>query len=290
MLDACPGPLVIRTLTVGRANNTSAEQTRSRHMALKSVLTTKAEADALPESLKSEYTERDGKWFLNVDGMVTKTEHDELKVKLGEFRDNNKTLFEENKDLKAIKDKVKGINDLDAYIAEHATLKTQVDDFKKKGITGTSDLDAAIAAAVKPIKDSLAAAETARLDAEKRVNESRFRELITADATKAGVKPQSIRHVLREAEEKFEYKNGAVVPKAGVKHPTEPLKDYTPTDWLGDLAKSDEYLFGDSTGGGATGGRGTPPKDVKELVNPTPEEKGRHMDDIASGKMVVVHR
>lgn len=260
-------------------------------MALKQVLTTKTEFDALPEAVRAEYTEKDGKWLLNVEGMVTKTEHDELKVKVAEFRDNNKTLFEENKELKPLKEKLKGITDLDAYLAEHNTLKAQVDEFKKKGITDVSGVQAAIDAALQPVKDQLKTAETARVEAEKRANESRFRELITADATKAGVRPTSVRHVLREAEEKFEFKNGAIVPKAGVKHPTDPLKDLTPLDWLGELAKTDENLFGESSGGGAGDGRQrVPPANVRQLINPSPEEMGKNMDDIASGKAVVVRQ
>lgn len=259
-------------------------------MALKQVLTAQTEFDALPEAVKAEYAARDGKWYLTVDGMVTKTEHDELKVKVTEFRDHNKELFEENKTLKPLKDKLKGITDIDAYITEHATLKTQVDDFKKRGITGTNDVDAAIAAALKPIKDQLVTTETARVEAEKRANDARFRELVTADATKAGVKPQSVRHVLREAEEKFEFKDGVVKAKNGIKHPTEPLRDYTTVDWLGDLAKTDEYLFGDSTGSGAGGVRPGPPTPSEKLINPSPEEMGRRMDDIATGKVQVIRQ
>lgn len=261
-------------------------------MALKPVIATKTEYDALPEAVRAEYTEKDGKWHLTVDGFVTKTEHDELKVKLSEFRDNNRTMFDELKVLKPIGEKLKArkVDDLDAFLTEHDTLKTTADELKKK-TGGTGDLDAAIAAAIKPISDKLTQAETARIDAENRANQSRFRELITADAQKAGVKPASIRHVLREADEKFEFKDGTVKPKTGVRHPTDPLKELTPADWLTELATTDEYLFGDSTGGGAEGRRiGIPPRDVKTLVNPSPEEMGRQMDDIASGKVKVVRQ
>lgn len=260
-------------------------------MALKQVLTSKTEFDALPEAVRSEYTAREDKWYLNVEGMVTKTEHDEMKVKLAEFRDNNRALHNEVEELKPLKIKLKDIRDVDAFLAEHATLKSQVEEFKRKGITDVSGLQAAIDAAMKPVNEKLEAAEKARIKAEEASNDARFRELITADATKAGVRPTSVRHVLREAADKFEYKNGVIVAKAGVKHPTEPLKDYTPTDWLGDLAKSDENLFGESTGGGANGDRRPPPPaNVKQLINPSPEEMGKHMDDIAAGKAVVIRQ
>ena len=262
-------------------------------MALKATITTKAEFDALAEPVRALYAEKDGKWVLEVDGMSPTSEVTELKGKLAEFRDNNKTLFEENKELKPLKEKLKGITDIDAFIAEHATLKAKVDELKKKGVGDGADLDTAIANALKPITDKLAASETARVESERRADAAKFRELVTAEATKAGVKPQSVRHVLREAEEKFELKDGVLKPKAGVKHSTDPLKDLTPTDWLLDLSKSDDYLFGETSGGGAGGGKpgiGGGRPDAKQLINPSPEEMGMHMDDIASGKVVVVRQ
>lgn len=262
-------------------------------MALKALLTLKAELDALAEPVRALYIERDGKYALDVEGMVPAAEVTDVKTKLGEFRDNNKTLFEENKTLKARVEKIKDITDIDAYVAEHATLKTTVDELKKKGVGGTSDLDAAINAALKPVVDKLNASELRATEAQKRADGSRFRELVTADATKAGVRATGLRHVLREAEEKFELVDGALKPKSGVRNTNDPLKDLTPTDWLQELSKSDEYLFGETVGGGANGshgagGGGRP--DAKQLINPSPEEMGKHMDDIASGKVVVIRQ
>jgi hypothetical protein len=258
-------------------------------MALKATIATKAERDALAEPVRALYMERDGKWVLDVEGMSPTSEVTELKTKIAEFRDNNKLLFEENKELKPLKEKLKGVTDIDGFIAEHATLKAKVEEFKKKGVGDTNDLDSAIANALKPITEKLAASENARIESEKRADAAKFRELVTSEATKSGVKPQSVRHVLREAEEKFELKDGALKPKSGVRHPSDPLKELTPADWLLDLSKSDDYLFGETSGGGAAGIKGNTNgrPDAKELINPSPEEMGVHMDDIIAGKVVV---
>lgn len=259
-------------------------------MPLKAALATKADLDALAEPLRALYIERDGRFVLDAEGLVPASEVHDLKTKVAEFRDNNRAMHGELEQLRPLKAKYEGI-DLDEY----KSLKDENDKLKKKGVGKADDLEAAINAAVtaatKPLADKLAAEEQARISAQNAANQARFRELVTADATKAGVKPQSVRHVLREAEEKFELKDGTLIPKAGVKHPSDPLKTLTTPEWLQDLAKTDDYLFEPSTGGGANGGGGNGGRPgAKQLVNPTPEEMGRHMDAIAKGEMVVVRQ
>lgn len=262
-------------------------------MALKYKLASRAEYDGLAEPVRKEYVEQDGAFVLDVEGGVVATEdHRQLQTKFAEFRDNNKKLFDENKELKvktASLDKYEGI-DPDKY----KEMATEIDDLKKKGVTKADDLPAIVAAAVeratKPIREKLEAEQTARVEAQRAVEKSTFKDLITADATKAGVEPERMRHVLREASELFEFKDGQVVPRDGVKHPTEPLQDYTPNAWLQQLAKTDAYLFGQSTGSGAPGanGNGNNKPGSKILRNPSGEEMGARMDDIISGKVTVV--
>ena len=264
-------------------------------MALKALLTTKAEYDALAEPVRALYAEKDGKWTLAVEGMVTAQELTDVKTRLAEFRDNNKTMFDELGELRPLKTKLKDVKDLDAFLAEHTELKTKLAALKDKGVDKPDDLQTQIQAALAPVMQRLETAEkerkTAQEAATKAQNDSLFRETVTADAQKAGVRPNGLRHVLRVAEVKFEVRDGKEVPKAGVKHPTDPLKDFTTSDFLADLATTDNYLFAESTGGGANNnGSGGPPPGVKQLINPTPEEMGRHEADIISGKVVVVRR
>lgn len=259
-------------------------------MALKMKLT-KAEHDVLAEPVRQEYVEKDGAYVLNIDGgAVATADLVALQSKLADFRSNNITLTNENKELKAktvTLDKYEGVDP-----EKYKQMETEISELKKKGV-GTADDVVTIVAreverATKTIKDQLKTEQEARIAAQQAADQGKFRELVSADATKAGVAGSALRHVLREADSLFEWKDGSLVAKEGVKHPTEPLQDYTPTAWLQNLAKSDPYLFEPSNGGGAPGASGASKPGSKILRNPSPEEMGAHMEDIASGKITVV--
>lgn len=258
-------------------------------MALKAVLTSKTELDALAEPVRALYTETNGKWRLDVDDVVLKSEADELKTKLGEFRDNNRTMHNELEALRPLKTKYEGV-DADEY----KTLKEEKEKLAKKGLKNVDDIEAMITNAVqlatKPLAEKLTAAEERTQRAQEEINRNKFRELVTADATKARVKASSLRHIIRDAEDTFELKDGQLVAKAGVKHPTEPHRDLTTHDWLQHLSRTEVELFEPSGGGGARpgNGNGNGNPNAKQLINPTSEEMGRNMDAIAKGEMVVI--
>lgn len=260
-------------------------------MALKGILGTKAEIDALPEAVRGLYAEKDGKFFLDIDGgFVSPQEVTDLKSKVAEFRDTNVSLLKKVGDLEPQLKKFEGLDP-----EEYKRLKKDHEDLvKKSGGKKDDDIEAlitrAIDAATKPITEKLAAEEAARKAAEGEASRARFREIVTAEAKKKGVRDNSLRHVIRDAEEKFELISGAIKAKAGVKNAADPLKDYTPADWLEDLSKSDGNLFEDSNGGGASPQDGRPRAGVKTLINPTPLEMGQHATAIAKGEMVVVRQ
>jgi hypothetical protein len=258
-------------------------------VALKATLT-KAELDALPEAVRGLYHEKDGKWWLDVEGGlgVPSSEVQDLKSKLAEFRDNNVALLKKVTDLEPLAKKYEGIDPDEAR-----RLKEEHDKLQKKGVTKADDIEALVKAAVetatKPIAEKLASEEQARKAAQQAADQARFRELVSSEAQKKGVRPSSVRHVIREAEQTFDLKDGALAPKAGVKHPSDPLKELTPDVWLEGLAKSDDYLFEPSVGGGADNQNGRHHRPgAKQLVNPTAEEMGRNVDAIAKGEIVVV--
>ena len=258
-------------------------------MSLKAVLASKAELDALPEAMRPSYVEKEGRFALDVDGgTVLAADVQELKTKLAEFRDNNRAMYGELEQLRPL---AKKFEDIDPD--EYKTLKEEIAQLKNKGIEKPADLQAAIdkavAAHTKPLAEQLASEKKEREAAQKKVNDARFKELVSADALKAGVAQKSLRHVLREAEQMFELKDDALVPRDGVKHPTEPHKDLTLGDWFQNLAKTDDNLFEPSIGGGANGGRQSHDRSGrKQLINPSPEEMGRNVDALAKGEMTVV--
>lgn len=261
-------------------------------MPLKLSHATRADFDALPESVRALYVEKDGRFVLDIEGaVISEAEHNALKTKVAEFRENNTKLTNSNAELSATLDKFK---DIDPAIAREAIAAST----KLKGKLGAKDgddieamLNRAIDARVKPIEEKLTASEQQRTAAQAEAARLALREKITGIATKAGVNAASLRHVLREAEETFEVKDGAVVAREGKRNPVDALKDYTPEVFIEHLERNDPYLFKTSSGTGADGGNGGVRKPggdaVKVLTNPTPEEKGRHMADIASGKVRV---
>lgn len=252
-------------------------------MALKYKLT-KAEHEALFAELKKEYVEKDGAFVLAVEGdVVPKSELDEMKVKVGEFRDNNRVLFADNEKLKGLETKFKDVDP-----DEYRTLKAKAGELDKKGIKGADDITKVVEEALKPFKDALATEQKARQEAEARANDGRFESIISAEANKAGVRPNSVRLILREAKDVFDIKDGSLVPKQGQKNTIDPLKDLNPTDWLAGMAKSDSYLFVESSGGGAPGNQGGGKPGAKQLINPTAEQMGENMDAIAKGDVIVV--
>lgn len=78
---------------------------------------------------------------------------------------------------------------------------------------------------------------------EQQLAQAKLRELVTEHALLHGVLPQSIRHVVRDAESVFEMRDGALVPKDGKTDPGDPLQPLSPSTWLQQLAKTDPYLF-----------------------------------------------
>jgi hypothetical protein len=256
-------------------------------MALKAVLT-KAELDALAEPVRKEYVERDGKFTLVVEGLEEPPEVKDLKIKLGEFRENNRKYHNELEELRPLKTKFAGVDP-----EEYQTLKAEREKLKSKGVAGADDVAAAIEAAVAkrmaPMEEKLKAEEKARQEAQQKMIDSEFEKRISEVALKAGVRQQAVDKVIPIARGKFEFKDGEIVPRPGVRHPSEPHKDLTPIDWLQDLAKSDDYLFAPSEGTGAQGNRGKKASG-KILINPTSEEMGRNMDAIAKGEITVVRQ
>lgn len=252
----------------------------------------KSDVDALPENIRPLYIERNGSFALNIDGDPV----NEWKTKAAEFRDNNIGLLKQVDELRPLAERFKGV-DPDEYRA----LKAEREKITKKlGGKHSDDLEAMIsevsraeaAALVKPLQESFASEQRRREEAERVSAASMLRENIAAVATKAGVNPAALHVVYRQAQDVFDYKDGAVIAKPGKHHPDDPMKDLTPDAWIGQLARSDGYLFTSSTGGGTSpspyGARGN--GSARELINPTPLEKGKHAAEILSGKVVVVHR
>jgi hypothetical protein len=256
--------------------------------------------DALPDALKALYVPAGDKFTLDgfdgaVPGFITASEHDTIKadavttkVKLDEFRENNRGLFNALK-LFGIEDPTKAGD----VATELTTLRASAADLKGKGVTKPSDLETQIAAAVKaaiaPLSASLAASETARTAADAKAAESALTSTLTASALKSGVRPTAVRDVLARAKDVYRVVDGAIVPLLG----DTVLRDAeghpkSPDAWFVELGKSPDaaHLFTESTGAGADG-KSAGQAGAKVITNVDPLSFGRQAADIASGKVVV---
>ena len=83
---------------------------------------------------------------------------------------------------------------------------------------------------------------------EQQINESRLRELLTQEAMLHDVRPRAIRYVVRDAEEVFELKDDAVVPRNGARDPNDPVSPLTPARWLQEKAKTEGDMFNPTRG------------------------------------------
>ncbi|MDP2860197.1 MAG: hypothetical protein Q8N98_00620, partial [bacterium] len=146
---------------------------------------------------------------------------------------------------------------------EYRTLKAEADKLKARGIKGADDLSAiiskAIADATKPISDKLALIEEDRTKLKHEVETATLRDGIARAAKPKGVKYKAIPYVQDKARELFRVVDGKVVAREGVFSQARPTEGLTPDEWFDALAKTDDFLFEPSSGGGAGGsGAGGP--------------------------------
>jgi hypothetical protein len=96
--------------------------------------------------------------------------------------------------------------------------------------------------------------------------------------------------VLNRGRKVFKFQEGNIVAFEGDKPVFDPDgSPLTATAWVTDLAKSADFLFKPSGGGGAAGGaKGEGAGAGKTLTNPSSAEFSKNLADIASGKVEVL--
>jgi len=212
-------------------------------------MTLKFQVDSLEgigEAQQSLYAknDEDGKFYLQVEGAVSKK-------KLDEFRNNNITLRQEA-------EKYKDIN-LDKY---NELLAAAVDADKKKMVP-VSKIDEMVAEKTKTMQQEHAKT-VQKLETEKgQLNSSLNTLLIDTDVRKNAVgdaykvTDTAMDDVVMRAKTVFKVENGRAVPYDGNnniiygKDGTNPM---SVNEWITGLHKTAPHLFDKSAGSGATGG------------------------------------
>jgi hypothetical protein len=256
-----------------------------------------ATLEEVAEPLRGEYESKDGKFHLKIEGDPTK-EFAPLvaaNAKIVEFRNNNIALTNEVTELRPLKAKYEGI---DPDEAKKAIEKVKT--FSKKGMQDADDLDARLntmlEAALKPVKEQLAAAQTNEKAAADRANAMLFDSTVGDAAKLAGAQLKALKFLSGLAKDTFEIKDGTVVAKTGKFSKEKPGDPLTVEEWLKDQAVENTFAFEPSKGGGAGGAKpdakpGQPVLKAGQTVlkNPTPQELGAAAKDIKDGKVKVVY-
>jgi len=194
---------------------------------------------AVPEALRGEYAARDGKFFLNVDGVVPKE-------RLDEFRNNNIAFKKENDDLKKMYEGV----DVERY----RTMTEREQKIAEKKLIDAGEVDKLVdlrVAAMKTEHDKVLATLSASDAAKGKQLESLLIDNALLDvASKSGVRPTAMDDVLLRGRQTFRLHEGkATAFKGDEQQFGKDSNPLTMADWLGGLKESAPHLFAASSGG-----------------------------------------
>lgn len=221
--------------------------------------------DAIPEELRGEATQADGKFSVNV--VSSK--------KLTEFRDNNIRFQQERDAAVGILGKLKPVigDDVDKFLTTYPEMLTTVQQVKDGKLKASGDIDATIAERTKQQRESyetqlreagtkFTAAERAAADWKNKFERSVLHQRITnAVVGKDSIaNPEALPDILARAESVFVVRpDGAVVPMKGdaVIYGSDGASPMTEKEWLTKLVADAPYLGKSSSGGGAPGSRDT---------------------------------
>jgi hypothetical protein len=207
---------------------------------------------SIPSNLRDEYRKgEDGKIHLVLDGTHPHT------TKLSEMRETNVGLLK----------KLAEFEGLDPVAAKAALEKVAAGD----------DPD------LVKLKLDLAQAQSAAATAAQKTDALVLRQAVSSAFLAVGGRPEAVDYIVGRAP--FIAVDGAVKPKEGEASPTV-------EEWLVTQLDASAFAFFPNTGGGAKGAK--PPTlgvrgNVRELINPTPQELGAAAADIKAGKVKVVY-
>jgi len=216
-------------------------------MAFKHVIDKEA-FDKLSDDVKKEYEEKDGQYYLQVEGMVPK-------ARLDEFRENNIKLAQDNDKLK---------RHVDSY---GAITPAELEELRKKAETGGGEVDEEqlntmveerVAKRVSKMNEehesALKAEREARGQAETTLSKLIIDTNVQTEAVKAGVRETAVEDVLLRARNIFRVENGSAVPYKDdeIVYGKDGKTPQTIGEWLADQASTAPHLFKENKGGGAT--------------------------------------
>lgn len=263
-------------------------------MALRYEYATQAE---IPEANRALYVAKDGKFILDVEGVVPQALHDELRSNLSGFRDNNVKLMKAlgAADVNDALAKLETLKSVDP--AEYAKLKKQLEKLKKttKDDSDEPDVESYVSKRFEelsaPLVAELSKVKKDKEEAQAKADRALLRQVVGDKYLKAGGRADALDFILSSAP--FTVQGDKVVAREGEFSRVNISKPIEVDEWLVQTTKEKPFAFEPNKGGGSGGnGNGNPPPAIKpgvlQLVNPTPQELGRHSAAIAKGEAVIV--
>lgn len=208
------------------------------------------EAD-IPEALKGEYVQKDGKWVLQVEGAVAKGVHDT-------FRNNNTLLSKERDTLKATVD---ALEEAGITLEDAIRLKGIENDLTAQKLYKKGEIDQIVQ---DRLKDATNKHEKEKSAVQKRLEQMqhelevmRIDEAAVAVALKNGLEETAVEDIKARARSKFKLVDGR--PKAlsadGFEETAGDGQPLTIERYIQDLKPLSPHLFKRNHGGGGTPGR-----------------------------------
>lgn len=232
-------------------------------MALKFVLDSIEDLDEGIKALYSKHT--DGKFYLDVEGAVSKS-------KVDEFRDNNVSLKQQ---VEEMTDKYGNV-DIEKY--NELMEKAAQDDGKKR--VSMEKVDEIVAERTKAMKaehgNQIDALQTANSGLNGQLNGLLIDGAVRSAAIEAKVRNVAVEDVVLRAKTTFKVVDGKAVAHDGegaVIYGKDGSNPLSTAEWIGGLKTTAPHLFEESKGGGAGGGDKKPGEQQKDTSNMSPLQK-----------------
>ena len=233
--------------------------------------------NAVPEALRGFYVEQEGRFTLDVEGLVPK-------ARLDEFRENNIRLAQERD---AMRQQYEGI---DPAKARELLTKAQKEQDKKMLEAGR--VDELVAQRVEAMRADYEAQLTGETSKSQKLQTQLETLLIDGAlreaAARAGVRPSAIEDVLLRGHNLFRLVDGKALPVQGddVLY-SKTGEALTMDEWLTGLTSNAPHLFEPNRGAGAAGGAAGTPMAGKWVVAGDSKEFINNLTAIARGDVRV---
>lgn len=262
-----------------------------------------ATKEEIPAGLESFYKEVEGKFVLQVEGMVPTTELTSANDRLAEFRSNNITLSQTLKDFEGKKFLTQEEQE------EFDELKKTADEIKDKGLidagkidelvnTRTERLRADYDNQIKGLQKQVGDLTTTSNNYQDRLAGVLVEAEVGKVLSAGGFQPVqgALADVVSRARTTWKVdEKGNLVALDGSDNPvygTDPTVPLTMAEWASTTVKDAPYLFLENKGTGGDGDKGGGPDKgsdgVLRIKRSDEQAKSKHIEDIASGKAIVV--